>query len=143
MTQRPESARPARPAGNSGENPFPNSDQSDFDAEGFFSEIRRRLQESWSGNVPVDSGEIQNLLESSVPPVYPEVARQAGVEGDVVLRAYISSEGRVTELKVLAGPPILARAAIDAVQQWRYQPVKINGRATNVVTTLVIAFRMQ
>jgi outer membrane biosynthesis protein TonB len=46
-------------------------------------------------------------------------------------------------LKVLSGPPILARAAIDAVQQWRYQPVRINGRPANVVTTLVVAFRLQ
>ena len=124
-------------------NPGEAGDDIDRDAEGFFEEIRRKIEESWWGGVPVDSGELQNLLEHPVAPVYPEVARKAGIEGDVVLRAYVSSEGRVTKLRVLAGPPILARAAIDAVQQWRYQPVKINGRATNVVTTLIIAFRLQ
>ncbi|MBZ5700046.1 MAG: energy transducer TonB, partial [Acidobacteriia bacterium] len=118
-------------------------DDNGFDAEGFFEEIHRKIQESLWGGVPVDPGELQNLLEHPVVPVYPEVARKAGIEGDVVLRAYVSSDGRVTNLRVLAGPPILARAAIDAVQQWRYQPVKINGRATNVVTTLIVAFRLQ
>jgi TonB family protein len=118
-------------------------DDNDLDAEGFIEEIRRIIQESWWGGVPVDPGELQKLLEHPVAPIYPEVARKAGIEGDVVLRAYVSSDGRVTNLRVLAGPPILARAAIDAVQQWRYQPVKINGRATNVVTTLIVAFRLQ
>ena len=118
-------------------------DWSDFDHEGFIEEIHRRIQESWRGVVPIDAGELQKHLEQSVAPNYPEVARKAGIEGDITLRAYVSSEGRVTDLKVLGGPPILARAAIDAVQQWRYQPMRINGRPANVVTTLVVAFRLQ
>ena len=110
--------------------------------EGFIQEVRRRIQESWWGVVPVDASELQKHLEQSVAPVYPEVARKAGIEGDIILRAYVSGEGRVTGLKVLEGPPILARAAIDAVQQWRYQPMTLNGRPTNVVTTFVVAFRL-
>ena len=110
--------------------------------EGFIQEVRRRIQESWWGVVPVDPSELQKHLEQSVAPVYPEVARRAGIEGDIILRAYVSGEGRVTGLKVLEGPPILARAAIDAVQQWRYQPMTLNGRPTNVVTTFVVAFRL-
>ena len=84
---------------------------------------------------------MQNHLEHSVAPVYPDVARRAGIEGDVALRVYVSSDGRVTDLKVLDGPPILARAAVEAVQQWQYQALKINGRPANVVTTLIVAFR--
>jgi TonB family protein len=110
--------------------------------EGFIQEVRRRIQESWWGVVPIDASELQKHLEQSVAPVYPEVARKAGVEGDIILRAYVSGDGRVAGLKVLEGPPILARAAIEAVQQWRYQPVTINGRPTNVVTTFVVAFRL-
>jgi TonB family protein len=118
-------------------------DWNDFDREGFIEEIHRRIQESWRGVVPIDAGELQKHLEQSIAPIYPEVARKAGIEGDITLRAYVSSEGRVTDLKVLGGPPILAHAAIDAVQQWRYQPMRINGRPANVVTTLVVAFRLQ
>jgi TonB family protein len=124
-------------------NPHDQGDWNDFDHEGFIEEIHRRIQESWRGVVPIDAGELQKYLEQSIAPLYPEVARKAGIEGNITLRAYVSSEGRVTDLKVLGGPPILARAAIEAVQQWRYQPMRINGRPANVVTTLVVAFRLQ
>jgi TonB family protein len=124
-------------------NPHNQGDENNFDHEGFIEEIHRRIQESWWGGVPVEPADLQRHLEQSVAPVYPEVARKAGIEGEIVLRAFVSSDGRVTNLKVLSGPPILARAAIDAVQQWRYQPMRINGRPANVVTTLVVAFRLQ
>ena len=81
-------------------------------------------------------------LEHSVAPIYPDVARKAGIEGDVVLRVYVSSDGHVTDIRVLDGPPILARAAAEAVQQWQYQTLVINGRPANVVTTLIVAFRL-
>jgi TonB family protein len=124
-------------------NPREQGDENDPDREGFIEEVHRKIQESWWGGVPVEPAELQKHLEESVAPVYPDVARNAGIEGDIVLRANISSDGRVTNLKVLSGPPILARAAIDAVQHWRYQPVRINGRPANVVTTLIVAFRLQ
>jgi TonB family protein len=131
----------SEPSSMSSGNPGEANDNS-LDAEGFIDEIRRIIQQSWWGGVSVDPSEMQKFLEHSVAPVYPGVARKAGIEGDVVLRAYISTEGRIVNLRVLAGPPILARAAIDAVRQWRYQPVKVNDRATNVVTTLIVAFRL-
>lgn len=112
------------------------------DADGFFAEMRRRILESWWGGIPVDATEMQRHLEHSVAPVYPEVARQAGIEGDVVLRVYVSSSGQVTGLNILDGPPLLARAAVQAVQQWQYQAPRIDGRPTNVVTTLVVSFRL-
>ena len=110
---------------------------------GFIEEMFRRVEESFWGGVPIESDELQKHLEHAVTPAYPQVARTAGIEGDVVLRAYVSSEGRVTALKVLAGPPILARAAVEAVRQWRYEPLTLNSRPTNVVATLVIEFRLQ
>ena len=123
--------------------PLTSSDGEDFtDADGFFAEMRRRILESWWGGIPVDADEMQKHIERSVAPIYPEVARQAGVEGDVVLRVNVSSSGRVTDLKVLDGPPILARAAVEAVQQWQYQAPRMNGRPANVVTTLVVSFRL-
>ena len=123
--------------------PLTSSDGEEFtDADGFFAEMRRRILESWWGGIPVDADEMQKHIERSVAPIYPEVARQAGVEGDVVLRVYVSSSGRVTDLKVLDGPPILARAAVEAVQQWQYQAPRMNGRPANVVTTLVVSFRL-
>jgi TonB family protein len=116
---------------------------SDDEAAGFFDEVRRRILESWWGAVPVDSSEMQSHLEHSVAPIYPDVARAAGIEGDVALRVYVSSDGRVTDIRVLDGPPILARAAAEAVQQWQYQSPTIDGHATSVVTTLIVSFRLK
>jgi TonB family protein len=112
------------------------------DVDGFFAEVRRRILESWWGAIPVEADEMQKHLERSVAPVYPEVARHAGVEGDVVLRVYVSSTGRVGDVKILDGPPILARAAAEAVQHWQYQTPRMNGNPVNVVTTLVVSFRL-
>lgn len=106
-------------------------------------ELRREFQLSWWGGVPINSTELQKNLAYSVTPIYPEVARKAGVEGDVALRAYVSRKGVVTGLRVLSGPPILARAAINAVKQWRYHAVIIDGQPTDVVTTLTVAFRLK
>jgi TonB family protein len=111
--------------------------------DGIIEELRRKIQASWWGGVPIDSRELQKNLVYSVTPLYPEVARKAGIEGNVVLRANISAEGLVADLKVLSGPPVLARAAVDAVKQWRYNPVIINRRPTKVVTTLTVAFRLK
>ncbi len=114
----------------------------DYDAAGFFAEIRRKILESWWGGLPVDAAEMQRHLEHAVAPAYPEVARKAGIEGDVVLRISVSGEGRVTDLKVLGGPPILARAAAKAVQQWQYRALLVNGQPATVVTTIVVSFRL-
>jgi TonB family protein len=115
---------------------------SDDAAAGFFEEVRRRVLESWWGAVPVEASEMQSHLENSVAPIYPDVARAAGIEGDVALRVYVSSDGHVTDIRVLDGPPILARAAAKAVQQWQYQSPAIDGHPTNVVTTLIVSFRL-
>jgi TonB family protein len=112
------------------------------DADGIFDEVRRRILESWWGAIPVEPEEMQKHLERSMAPVYPDVARQAGIEGEVILRVYVGSDGRVNDIKVLDGPPILARAAVQAVQQWQYQAPRMNGRPANVVTTLVVSFRL-
>ena len=117
--------------------------ESDRDPDSFFSEVRRRIQARWWGGVPIEPAELQRRLVHSVAPIYPEVARQAGIEGDVVLRAHVSSEGRVESLKVLSGVPVLARAAMEAVEQWRYQPVMEHGQPVSVVTTLTVAFRLK
>ena len=121
----------------------PNDLDDESDTAGFFAEVRKRILESWWGGVPVDAAEMQRHLESSVAPAYPQVARTAGIEGDVILRVLVSTEGRVTAIKVLDGPPILARAAAEAVQQWQYQALRINGRPTAVATTLIVSFRLR
>ncbi len=141
----PDSAMRATaiPAGQ--ESPAMQSWNSEGEAAGFFDEVRRRILESWWGAVPVDASEMQSHLAHSVAPIYPDVARAAGIEGDVALRVYVSSDGRVTDIRVLDGPPTLrrTRAAAEAVQQWQYQSPTIDGHPTSVVTTLIVSFRLK
>jgi protein TonB len=79
---------------------------------------------------------------NNVAPVYPPVARQARVEGTVILEATISPQGRVTNVRVLRGIPLLDAAAIDAVRQWSYSPTLLNGVPVPVVMTVTVNFRL-
>jgi protein TonB len=75
-------------------------------------------------------------------PVYPVLARQAHIQGTVVLHAIIAADGRVAELTVVSGNPTLIQAAYDAVRQWRYQPTLLNGEPVEVDTTIDVIFTM-
>ena len=82
----------------------------------------------------------QNNLIQKVNPVYPPLAKQARIQGVVVLEAGITKEGKVDNLKVVTGNPLLIQAAIDSVKQWVYQPVRLNGAAVDFVTTITVNF---
>ena len=73
-------------------------------------------------------------------PVMPEVARQAGIRGLVILEIIIGVDGRVTDAKVLRSIPLLDQAAIDAVRQWRYAPTLLNGAPVPVIMTATVNF---
>ena len=82
------------------------------------------------------------LLVSKVVPVYPPVARQARVQGAVVLEADISGDGTVEALKAISGHPLLVPAAIDAVKQWRYKPYLQDGEPVAVNTQIIVNFTL-
>ncbi|HEX7086744.1 MAG TPA: M56 family metallopeptidase [Vicinamibacterales bacterium] len=77
-----------------------------------------------------------------VHPVYPAAAREAGVEGVVILEARIDENGRVSHARVLKSIPLLDQAALDAVQQWEFQPTLMNGAPVPVIMTVTIAFHL-
>jgi periplasmic protein TonB len=81
-------------------------------------------------------------LVNKVQPVYPPLARQTRISGTVRLHAIISKSGQVESLEVLSGHPLLVRAAMDAVQQWRYQPTLLNGEPVEVDTTIDVIFSL-
>jgi len=78
----------------------------------------------------------------NVPPDYPEIARQARVQGVVILEATISLEGEVIDIRILRGIPLLDAAAVKAVKQWRYTPTYLNGIAVPVIMTVTVNFRL-
>jgi periplasmic protein TonB len=78
-----------------------------------------------------------------VAPVYPQIAQSARVEGVVIIEAVISVDGSVRDARVLRSQPLLDRAALDAVRQWRYAPTRLNGVAVPVIVTVTVHFRLQ
>ena len=78
----------------------------------------------------------------SVPPTYPQKAKEQGIQGSVRLHVLIGTDGAVKEASVVSGPPSLTQAAVDAVRQWRYKPYLLNGNLVEVKTTVVVNFNL-
>lgn len=92
--------------------------------------------------VRVSSGVSTGLLIRKVPPTYPPLARQARIQGVVVLQAQISKEGNIQNLQLISGHPMLAPAAIEAVKQWKYKPYLLNGEPVEVDTQVQVNFTL-
>jgi len=82
-------------------------------------------------------------LLSRVDPVYPGVAISANIEGTVILEAVVDEEGRVESVKVLRSLSVLDKPAVDAVKQWRYSPVLLNGKPEKFILTVAVTFRLE
>lgn len=83
------------------------------------------------------------LIRPALQPVYPPLAKQTRTQGVVVLAALIGPDGRIRNLRVLTGHPLLTQAAMDAVRQWRYHPTLLNGEPVEVDTTVEVRFVLQ
>lgn len=98
---------------------------------------------------PPPTGPVRVGLEVKEPrkvkdvrPVYPPLALQGGIGGTVVLECVIDPRGRVADVRVLKGLPLLDDAATEAVRQWVYTPTLINGEPTSVIMTVRVTFRL-
>ena len=78
-----------------------------------------------------------------VPPIYPAIARAAGIEGTVILEAVIGTDGAVREVRALRPAPFLEAAAVEAVQQWLFTPTRLNGEPVPVVMTVTVTFTLR
>jgi protein TonB len=97
---------------------------------------------STPASVRVGTGVQQALLIHEVKPPYPQLARQARISGTVRLAAVIARDGTIQRLQLVSGPPLLVKAALDAVQQWRYKPTLLSGEPVEVVTEIVVNFTL-
>ena len=77
-----------------------------------------------------------------VPPEYPRIARDARIEGTVILEAIINEQGQIERLKVLRSAPLLDTAAMEAVRQWRYTPTTLNNVPVPVLMTITVTFSL-
>lgn len=83
---------------------------------------------------------MEGNLVRRVEPIYPVIAKQAGIEGTVVITALISRTGTIEQEQVVSGHPLLAHAALDAVGQWKYRPYFLNGEPVEVETQVTVRF---
>ena len=95
-----------------------------------------------TGPVRVSQGVEGAKLLFSPKPEYPAIAKTVRSEGLVRLEAIIGADGKIRDLRVLSGPPLLVNAARDAVMRWRYQPTLLNGVAVEVVTEIEVNFTL-
>ena len=90
----------------------------------------------------VSPGEMQRLLINHVFPVYPPEAKKAHIQGTVVLRAVIATDGAIDQLTVVSGPKELQQSSLDAVRQWRYKPYVVDGEPVEVETTVNVIYTL-
>jgi protein TonB len=92
--------------------------------------------------VSLSAGVAGGLLLQSTPPSYPPMARNARIQGTVVIQATISKTGEVVDPHVVSGPSMLRESAVNAVKSWRYRPYKLDGQPVEVETTVNVVFNL-
>lgn len=83
------------------------------------------------------------MSQTNDAPEYPELARRTGVQAVVILEAMIDTRGRVTDVRVLRGHPLLDEATLQAERRWAYVPTLLNGVPVPVVMTVTVNFRLE
>ena len=81
-------------------------------------------------------------LVSRIEPVYPLLAKQTHQQGTVVIEAILDERGDVVEMRVISGPPLLIRAAVDAVRRWKYEPTYLNEQPVPVQLNVTVTFKL-
>lgn len=90
--------------------------------------------------VRISQGVTTGLLLHKVQPQYPILARNARIQGEVVLKAVIDRDGNIQDLQLVSGHPLLVPAAIAAVKEWRYRPYLLNGQPVEVESSVTVTF---
>jgi len=92
--------------------------------------------------VLVTAEDMRDRLVYKVAPVYPPLARQARIQGTVILRIIINKLGEVRDTQLVSGHPMLAPAAVEAVKKWRYIPYESDGETVEIQTDVQVIFRL-
>lgn len=92
--------------------------------------------------IRLSTGVTDGLLIHKVMPIYPQIARQTHTQGAVVLQAVIGRDGRIENLQLVSGNPLLVTAAMDAVKQWRYRPYLLTNEPVEVETQITVNFTL-
>jgi protein TonB len=84
---------------------------------------------------------MEKLVTHRADPDYPEAARSANLQGVIVLDVVVGRDGSVVDLHALNGPEVLARAAMDALRWWRFEPYRVDGKPVVAETTVAVEFK--
>jgi TonB family protein len=95
------------------------------------------------GGIREDGDEFRKRITSAPRPAYPEIARKAGIQGNVRLQVRLTQDGRIEVQKLLDGDPVLADAAMAAVKQWKGKPVWMDGKPVDVISTVSFEFHLR
>ena len=113
----------------------------DSNLSGLMSSASTSVTKPSLATIRISQGVSQGLLIKRVQPKYPSAALAVRAQGAVQIEATINKEGNVTNLKVLSGDPVLARAALEAVRQWRYKPYYLDGDPVEIQTQITVNFK--
>jgi len=116
--------------------------QDDSSGLGAWMSFWQEVEEKLRGGIGADPSELKKRALFTPPPVYPPLAKKAGIQGIVRLAIRVDKNGNTQVLKILEGEPVLADAAIAAVKQWRYRPQRLNGGAVNLISEVTFTFVM-
>ena len=125
----------------SGNEPEPSIDVTPSPSEDPLAGLAAGHRKEPTAPLPVGGDFKQPVLVKSVAPIYPSTARAQNISGEVKIDALIDANGAVTAVKVIAGPALLHRAALEAVKQWKYEPAQLNGNPTAVHVSVTVHFR--
>jgi protein TonB len=100
------------------------------------------IQQGSTAPMRVSPGVTAGNIVTRVPPKYPQAAKEARVQGAVVLSVTIGKDGAVKEIGILSGPDVLQQSAVDAVGQWTYRPMMLNGAPVEVVTEVTVNYTL-
>ena len=114
----------------------------DKNLSGLVSAVPAPLPKMFPSTLKISQGVSQGLLIKRVQPRYPQNALSMRVQGTVQMEATINKEGTISNLKVVSGDVVLARAAAEAVRQWRYKPYYLNGEPVDIQTQITVNFKL-
>jgi protein TonB len=92
--------------------------------------------------VYVPPGELDQYILRKTPPVYPMIAKAAGVGGMVVLDIIVDGKGNLQKVTTINGSALLARAAEEALRQWRFKPYLVDGKPVEMESQVAMNFRL-
>jgi TonB family protein len=114
----------------------------DKNLSGLVASVPTVLPKATLGTLKISQGVSQGLLIKRVQPRYPQNALAIRIQGAVQLEATINKEGNISNLRVVKGDAVLARAATEAVRQWRYKPYYLNGEPVDIETQITVNFKL-